>query len=443
LIIDKKALFPSEGGQPAASDAPKSHILSVMVPDAAYLIRGELSQEGFDLVMTLPDGRQHTVHDYFSFQPPPTLFSASGAGLSPLMVKSFLIRPFDGDVMFAGPATAPGALVEIGTVTVLVGQVTVRRLDGSEAQLAKGDKLYKGDVIITGAGSFVKAEMLDGTRFQLGQSGEAALDNFEFNEAQNVGRFEASVRVGGFYYKSGKIGELSSSQTTAHTTLRTPTSIIGVRGSELEGSVDASGNTIVVHRSGVLEISDINGENSVILDQPGNTATVVLDGTPLFTVEPPPEAQQALEASLPPADASSNDEEGEAEAEDEGNEEEGDESSADAEEVSEEDAEETESDESAEELTEEEPTEEEASADDTGTETTDDATEELDSLGTEAASSDNGEALATDTDLSILDTLESDLEFTEIEQESVDTLDIDGTDDQGVLETLRADNTES
>ncbi|MGA1758226.1 MAG: FecR family protein, partial [Pseudomonadales bacterium] len=383
MSIDKKALVPSEGGQPAASDAPKSHVPSVMVPDAAYLIRGELSQEGFDLVMTLPDGRQHTVHDYFSFQPPPTLFSASGAGLSPTMVKSFLVRPFDGDVLFAGPATAPGVLVEIGTVTVLVGQVTVRRLDGSEAQLAKGDKLYKGDVITTGAGSFVKAEMLDGTRFQLGQSGEAALDNFEFNEAQNVGRFEASVRVGGFYYKSGKIGELSSSQTTAHTTLRTPTSIIGVRGSELEGSVDASGNTIVVHRSGVLEISDINGENSVILDQPGNTATVVLDGTPLFTVEPPPEAQQALEASLPPADASSNDEEGEAEAEDEGNEEEGDESSADAEEVSEEDAEETESDESAEELTEEEPTEEEAaeeeaaeeedSADDTGTETTEDA----------------------------------------------------------------------
>ncbi len=61
-------------------------------------------------------------------------------------------------------------------------------------------------MVITAPGSFVKAELLDGTRFQLGQSAEAAFDDFEFDEAQGAGQFEASVRVGGFYYRSGKIG---------------------------------------------------------------------------------------------------------------------------------------------------------------------------------------------------------------------------------------------
>ena len=294
---------------------------NIALPDAAFLLHGELSQAGFDLILALPDGRQHIVHDYFSFSPQPTLFADTGAALSPSLVRSFLPRAFGQDVLFAGPANSTGALVEIGRITLLVGQVTVRRLDGSEAQLARGDPLFKGDVVITAPGSFVKAELLDGSRFQLGQSAEAAFDDFEFDEAQGTGEFKASVRIGGFYYKSGKIGELDATQATVHTTIRTPTSIVGVRGSELEGVVDPTGTTIIVHRSGILEISDINGDNAVTLLEPGNTATVVINETPSFFDEPPAQAQAALEEALPPSDSDAEvddtdaDEEGE-EAED-------------------------------------------------------------------------------------------------------------------------------
>ena len=131
---------------------------NIALPDAAFLLHGELSQAGFDLILALPDGRQHIVHDYFSFSPQPTLFADTGAALSPSLVRSFLPRAFGQDVLFAGPANSTGALVEIGRITLLVGQVTVRRLDGSEAQLARGDPLFKGDVVITAPGSFVKAE---------------------------------------------------------------------------------------------------------------------------------------------------------------------------------------------------------------------------------------------------------------------------------------------
>ena len=101
----------------------------------------------------------------------------SGAGLSPAMVKSLFPRAFGQDVLFAGPAPSGAALVEIGSVKLVVGTVTVRHADGSQEAVRKGAVLYQGDVLVTGAGSFVKAEMRDGTKFQLGQNGEAALDN--------------------------------------------------------------------------------------------------------------------------------------------------------------------------------------------------------------------------------------------------------------------------
>ncbi len=329
MIIRSKAQLSSESH--LANNAAEGGVAesTIALPDAAFLLHGELSQDGFDLIFALPDGRQHVVHDYFSFSPQPTLFADTGAALSPSLVRSFLPRTFGQGLLFAGPASSTGALVEIGRVTMLVGDVTVRRLDGSEAKLARGDPLFKGDVVITAPGSFVKAELLDGTRFQLGQSAEAAFDDFEFDEAQGAGQFEASVRVGGFYYRSGKIGELDATQTTVHTIIRTPTSIVGVAGSELEGVVDAAGATIIVHRSGILEISDINGENTVTLLEPGNTATVVVNETPLFFDESPPQAQAALDESLPPVDS-------EAEVDDMDTEEEGvevedvDESGADA-----------------------------------------------------------------------------------------------------------------
>ena len=299
-------------------DSVQSGALEHLLPDASFLLYGVFAQSGFDLEITNPDGIAHVVPDYFSFPTPPNLMIESGAGLSPAMVKSLFPRAFGQDVLFAGPAPSGSALVEIGSVKLVVGTVTVRHADGSQETVIKGAILYQGDVLVTGAGSFIKAEMRDGTKFQLGQNGEAALDQYEFDEAADVGRFEATVRVGGFYYKSGKIGELPSASAQAHTQLNTPTSIIGVRGSELEGVVDQSGETVVVHRSGVLEITDINGENAVTLDTPGNTAVVVLNGQPAFTTEPSQQAQQALQQSLPPPDGSTAEDEAvEADAEEE------------------------------------------------------------------------------------------------------------------------------
>ena len=251
------------------------------LPGEAWLSSATLSQDGFDLVLTL-DGATHRVGDYFSFQTPPNLVLETGPSLTPAMVKSLLPRAFASDYLYAGPAAGSGLGEPIGTVSLLAGTATVRRVDGSTEVLSRGDPIYRGDVLLTGDGSFVKIRFTDGTTFQLGKNGEAALDDFEFNEAANIGNFEASIRVGGFYYKSGKIGEVTEGSAEAHTKLSTPSSIISVRGSELEGTVDSSGQTSVIHRSGILVITDQNGNNPVTLDQPGETAVVMQGSVPAF-----------------------------------------------------------------------------------------------------------------------------------------------------------------
>jgi len=145
----------------------------VYLPDASFLLDATFTREGFDLVITNAEGQVFVVHDYFSFNPPPNLMLENGTGLSPEMVAAFMHIPFDG-VMFAGPATSANALEKIGEVTIALGDVKVRRMgaDGQieEVALKRGDALYKGDEIITGGRAYVKAKMLDGTRFNLGKT---------------------------------------------------------------------------------------------------------------------------------------------------------------------------------------------------------------------------------------------------------------------------------
>ena len=67
MSLRSKAQLPLESH--LASNATEGGVAepTIVLPDAALLLHGELSQAGFDLVLDLGDGRQHVVHDYFSF----------------------------------------------------------------------------------------------------------------------------------------------------------------------------------------------------------------------------------------------------------------------------------------------------------------------------------------------------------------------------------------
>ena len=270
----------------------------VLVEDADLLLGGTYTREGFDLVILGENGERLVIADYFSFNPPPLLMLANGNGVSPAMVRS-LLHDHQDEVMFAGPANATSLAEEIGTVRFVFGNVTRTGADGIETPLRKGDTLYEGDEINVQGRGYVRATMNDGTRFNLGANARAILDGYAFNEAQQVGSFEATVMRGGFHYTSGKIGTFGSGRN--HSTIKTPSAIIGIRGSELDGVVESDGQTIVIHKSGILTITDINGNNPVTLDVPGNTSVIVVNGNPSFTPQATPDQEARVEQSLPPA----------------------------------------------------------------------------------------------------------------------------------------------
>lgn len=290
-------------------DDPQRSILSdhpaVMLPDASFLYHGSFEKVGFDLVITNAEGTTFVVEDYFSFIPPPNLMLPNGAGLSPEMVAAKLHLPFE-EVMFAGPANSANALEEIGKVTLVLGDVRVKRMGANgnieELQLKRGDTLYEGDELTTGARSFIKARMLDGTRFHLGKSANAVLTDFVYNESERQGNFEAFVQRGGFHYKSGKIGKMFEGLAKNHSTISTPSAMIGIRGSELDGHVDEQGNTLIRHTSGELAVMDINGLSETLLTDPGNTSLVTINGANTRFETPTSEQEAIFEVVLPPPD---------------------------------------------------------------------------------------------------------------------------------------------
>lgn len=150
----------------------------------------------------------------------------------------------------------------------IIGEVIRTGANGKEL-LKRGDILYKGDEIeVAGAGRLL-ARMNDGTTFRLGQDSKAVLEGFAYDEAAQIGNFEARVVCGGFSFKSGGISKFANGGS--HSTISTPTAVIRIRRSELDGTVSSSGETIVIHKSGVLTVTDINGNNPVELNVPGNT----------------------------------------------------------------------------------------------------------------------------------------------------------------------------
>ena len=112
------------------------------------------------------------------------------------------------------------------------------------------------------------------------------------------GQFEATVISGFFRYASGKLGGLDKG---THTTIKTPTAQIGVRGSEMEGIIEEDGSSTFVHKDGILDVSDANGRGTVTLDEPGMaTAVSSKPGAPATAFEAPESLLAPFEEALPP-----------------------------------------------------------------------------------------------------------------------------------------------
>lgn len=132
----------------------------------------------------------------------------------------------------AGVALAAAA-ADIGQVKVAKGQVSVERA-GQSMPGTVGMRLRTADIIKTGADGSVGITMNDDSLLSAGPNSLLSLDRYAFDTTTNKGEFDASLRKGSLAVISGRIAKESPDAMT----VRTPSAILGVRGTEFVVKVD-------------------------------------------------------------------------------------------------------------------------------------------------------------------------------------------------------------
>ena len=125
------------------------------------------------------------------------------------------------------------ARAEIGQIKTAKGQVSVER-KGQALPGQVGMLLEASDVLKTGADGAVGLTMRDNSLLSAGPNSILALERFEFDPTTSQGRFDSQLRRGTLAVVSGRIAK----QSPEAMTVRTPSAVLGVRGTEFVVSVD-------------------------------------------------------------------------------------------------------------------------------------------------------------------------------------------------------------
>ncbi len=127
---------------------------------------------------------------------------------------------------------AAGAADDVGQIKVAKGQVSVDR-GGQSLPAQVGMTLASADVLKTGADGSVGITMRDNSLLSAGPNSVLSLDRFDFDPTTYQGRFESGLQRGTLAVVSGRIAR----QSPQAMTVRTPSAVLGVRGTDFVISV--------------------------------------------------------------------------------------------------------------------------------------------------------------------------------------------------------------
>ena len=118
-------------------------------------------------------------------------------------------------------------------IKVAKGQVSIER-KGQSLPAQVGMPLEAADVLKTGADGSVGITMRDNSLLSAGPNSVLALERFEFDATTSQGRFDAQLQRGTLAVVSGRIAK----QSPQAMTVRTPSAVLGVRGTEFVVAVE-------------------------------------------------------------------------------------------------------------------------------------------------------------------------------------------------------------
>ena len=130
-------------------------------------------------------------------------------------------------------ATTVALAADVGQVKTSKGEVTIVRA-GAKLPGAVGTKLEASDVLNTGADGAVGVTMSDGSLLSIGPNSVLSLDAFQFDPTTFQGKFDTTLSKGSLSVVSGKIAK----QSPEAMKVRTPATVLGVRGTEFVVFVD-------------------------------------------------------------------------------------------------------------------------------------------------------------------------------------------------------------
>lgn len=159
------------------------------------------------------------------------------------------------------------ALADIGRIKVAIGEAHVER--GARSLDAKsGMVLKQRDILVTGGDGRITVTFFDNSRFSAGPDSRVNLQRFEFNETTNEGRFDLEVEKGTIAIISGQIAEENKDAMK----VRTPTSVLGVRGTRFIVQVQPALVLLPDEKSGN---GDEKASSVTLEDEDGNARQVV------------------------------------------------------------------------------------------------------------------------------------------------------------------------
>ena len=138
-------------------------------------------------------------------------------------------------ILVAALAVAAPALAaeNIGLVKVSKGSVQIQR--GSEKLPANvGASLQANDTIVTGADGSAGITFTDNSLVSVGPNSVFSIDKYSFDSTTHQGEFAGNLKQGRLAAVSGKMVK----QSPESMTIRTPSAIMGVRGTEFVVQVE-------------------------------------------------------------------------------------------------------------------------------------------------------------------------------------------------------------
>jgi hypothetical protein len=138
------------------------------------------------------------------------------------------------------PASAPPGA--IGEVISLSGTVTATNADGVARKLGLNLPVAPGDVIVTGFRSNVEIQFSDRSVLSQGPESRTAIDDYVYAADPSASRMLLKVGTGTFRYVTGQI----IGRNPDAFALETPTTTIGIRGTEVFAENTAEGEEIGV-----------------------------------------------------------------------------------------------------------------------------------------------------------------------------------------------------